>query len=483
MRKFSILLSLLVLAAMVLAACGGEETSTSVPTDNVPPVTAEVTGTSVSGTATELPTEGTGTPGVPVTGETNSARLSNELDFTVWNQDGEQIGEVDDMVLDLDNTQVAYVVVDTSGFGDLGNRKILVPWSSLQLQNGTGDTTGGQQNAFILQTDQDTFTNAPDFDLSTLPQMGQSATDWDTSIRSYWQNGGSGGTGGTSSTPSASGTSAVDTTATAGTGTGLATATTGTGTGGTGTGLATATAGTGSGTGTGLATATAGTGGTGTGTGTTALQGVALASDVLGSTVTIGAQGQGTGTGTGSGTGTGTGTDLGTATAGTGTGTGTGTGSATATAGTGTGGTGLATATAGTGSGTGTGSATATAGTGTGGTGTGTGTGTGSMVATIEDILLDTDTGNILYVVLNTNSGTDQLIPVPLSTFQWDGSAQGFALNADAAMLQNAPSFGTDQFPDTTTSGWNSEFDSFWQNNGSGTGTGSGSGAQATATP
>ena len=153
MRRFSILLSLLVLAAMIIAACGGEETSTSVPTDNVLPVTADVTGTSVSDTATEVPTEGTGTPGtpgVPVTGGTNSARLSNELDFTVWNQDGEQIGDVDDMVLDLDNTQVAYVVVDTSGFGDLGNRKILVPWSSLQLQNGTGNTTGGQQNAFIL---------------------------------------------------------------------------------------------------------------------------------------------------------------------------------------------------------------------------------------------------------------------------------------------------------------------------------------------
>jgi sporulation protein YlmC with PRC-barrel domain len=456
MRKFSILLSLLVLAAMVLAACGGEETSTSIPTENVPPITAEVTGTSVSVTATEAPTEGTGTPGtpgVPVTGETNSARLSNELDFTVWNQDGEQIGEVDDMVLDLENTRVAYVLVNTSGFGDLGDRIILVPLSSLQLQTGTGDTTGGQQNAFILQTDQDIFNNAPDFDPSTLPQMGQSATDWDTSILDYWQKGGSGGIGSTSNTPSASGTTAVDTTATAGTGTGLATATAGTGAG-----LATATTGTGTGSGTGLATATPGSGtgtATGTGTGTTALQGVALASDVLGSTVTIGAQGTGTSNGTGAGTG------LATATAGTGLGT--------ATAGTGTGGTGSATATAGTG--TGTGLATATA---------GTGTGTGNMIATIEDMILDTATGDILYVVLNTNSGTDQLIPVPLSMFQWDGNAQGFGLNADATMLQNAPSFATDQFPDTTTSGWNSEFDSFWQNNSSG---GTSTGSQATPTP
>jgi sporulation protein YlmC with PRC-barrel domain len=523
MRRISILLSVLVLAAMVLAACGGEETSTSIPTQNVPPVTVEATETeSPTEVATEAPTEvtTTETPGIPVTGNVNPASLSEELTFPVLSQDGQQIGSVSDMVLDLDNTNVAYVVVDTSGFGDLGDRQILVPWDSLQLQTGTGtgtetgtglatattdagaggtglatattspgtvgtglatntpsvgtggtdlatataDTgtdgtglatatagtgtggnTGGQQNAFILQTDQDTFSNAPDFDLSNLPAMGQPASDWDLEIRNYWQNGGSGTGTGVATATSGTGTG----------GTGLATATTDTST--SGTGLATATATTG--TGTGLATATAGTGtGTGTGQGTTALQGVVLATDILGSTVTIGAQGTGTGT---------DGTDLATATPGTGTG---GTGLATATTDTSTGGTGLATAT------TSAGLATAT---------TGPGTGTGSIVATIEDMIIATDTGDIQYIILNTNAGTQQLIPVPLSVFQWDNTAQGFALNVDSTMLQNAPTLENGQIPDTTTSGWNSQFDTFWQNNGaggSGTGTGSGNGL-ATVTP
>src|SRR5215210_4716538 len=175
MRKFSILLTVLVLSALVLTACGGGATSTNVA-ESPPPVTADVT-EDTSGTATESPAEGTqegttGTPGVPVTGDVNPARLSNQLDFTVWNQDGEQIGEVDNMVLDLDNTQVMYVVVGTGGFLDLGERDILVPWNSLQLQTGTGDTTGGQQNAFILQSDLEVFRNSPDFDLgANLPQM------------------------------------------------------------------------------------------------------------------------------------------------------------------------------------------------------------------------------------------------------------------------------------------------------------------------
>jgi len=424
---------MLVLAAMVLAACGGEQTD--VPGTDLPPVTAEAT--EDMSTATESPTEEmTSTPGVPVTGEENPARISNQLDFSVWSQDGEQIGEVDDMVLDLDNTRVAYVVVGTGGFLDLGEREILVPWDSLQLQTGTGDTTGGQPNAFILQTDVDTFSNAPDFDLgANLPEMGQPADDWDLDIRNFWEGGGTT----TTNTPAADGTALPEATATgsvSGAGTDQATATSETGTG-----QATATAGTGTGTDTGEATA---------------LQGVVLASDVLGSAITFG-----------TGTGTGTGTDLATATADP------GTGLATATADTGTGGTGTgqATATAGTGTG-GTGQATATADTGTGGTGTGTDT--SSMSGTIEDLITDIDSGDILYIVISTTlADGERWNPVPLSMFQLDSGNQAFVLNIDATMLQDAPFFSDGEFPDATT-----EFDTFWQNNGAGAG-----GATATATP
>jgi hypothetical protein len=102
-------------------------------------------------------------------------------------------------------------------------------------------------------------------------------------------------------------------------------------------------------------------------------------------------------------------------------------------------------------------------------------------------MIIDTSNGNIMYIVLDTNLSTgEQWIPVPLSMFQWDSATQGWVLNADATMLQNAPSFPNGQYPDTTVSGWNSQFDAFWQSGGaggSGTGTGTGAGATATATP
>lgn len=426
MRKISIVLSLLVLAALGLAACGGGATSTNVA-GSPPPVTMNAT-EDMSGTATESPTDlatevGTATEagGVPVTGDVNPARLSNQLDFTVWSQDGEQVGEVDDMVLDLDNTRIAYVIVGTGGFLDLGERDILVPWDSLQLQTGSGDNTGGQQNAFILQGDVDLFRNAPDFDMNNLPQAGQSAGDWDVDIRNFWQSGGA--TGGTANTPEAGATAAPN--ATAGGAQQGATAQA-TDTAGTGTGVATATLGTDQGT------------GTDTGQGQ-ALQGVVLASDVLGSAITL-SPGQGEGQGQGQSQGQETATVDPNATTDP--------------------------------------NATATT---DSGTGTGTGQGVGNFQGTIDDMIVAVDTGEIQYLVVDaTLDQGERWIPVPLSFIQWDATTGAFVINANPATFSNAPSFENGQYPDTTASGWNMDIDTFWQSNGTGSG---GTGAQATSTP
>src|SRR5688500_11292297 len=125
MRKISIVLTTLVVAAMLLTACGGDETSTTVPGTDVPQVTLEATATEEGPLATETvsATDTTTTPDVAVTGEEGPARLSNQLDFDVWNQDGEQIGEVNDMILDLDNTRISYVIVGTGGFLEIGEKE------------------------------------------------------------------------------------------------------------------------------------------------------------------------------------------------------------------------------------------------------------------------------------------------------------------------------------------------------------------------
>ena len=370
MRKFSIFFAIMVLAAMLLISCGAEETSTADPnttgSPEVPPVTADTTATDdgVIATETVVPADATTTPGVPVTGEESAASLSNQLDFDVWNQAGEQIGEVDDMVLDLDNTRISYVIVGTGGFLDIGEKDVLVPWNSLVLQDGTVDVPGVDANAFIIQMDQETFNNFPDVDLaSILPAIGEPAGDWDVDIRTYWES------GVVPTTPTADPNmtatpipDVVEPTATADTDSGVGEP--------------------------------------------VALQGVVLASDVLGTSVAL-SPGQGDGTGQG--------TDQATATA---------------------------------------------------DPNQVSGPGVGNFSGTIEDMIIDTDSGDILYILVNTTlDDGERWIPVPPSSFQWDADNATALLNVNPAVLRDAPFFMDGEFPDTTVDGWNSEWDTFWQNN------------------
>ena len=76
--------------------------------------------------------------------------------------------------------------------------------------------------------------------------------------------------------------------------------------------------------------------------------------------------------------------------------------------------------------------------------------------------------------------------PGPDQTPGWDSANNQLVLMVSVDSLQNAPTISSDQFPDTSMSGWDPEFSTFWQSNG-GTGAGTGTGgvtvSTATATP
>lgn len=370
MRKISIFLSILVVAAMLLPACAAEEDRTDVPGTDIPPITDDATATSdiLEGTETVSPEDGTTTPDIPVTGAEDASRVSNQLDFDVWNQDGEQIGTVNDMILDLDNTRVAYVIVGTGGFLGIAEKDVLVPWNMLEVQTAGEGGPAGDQNAFVLQADQELFDNAPDVDLNAvLPARGEPAGDWDNEIRSFWES------GVVPNTPSPDGTPVPEMTATV------------------------------SPDGTPVPEGTEIVG-------TADLQGLLLATEVLGSAVTLSpGQGQAEGVGTGQGQG-------------------------------------QATATAD--------PALPTA-----------GPGVGNFTGTIDDIIVDIDTGDILYLVVYVffDEG-ERWIPIPLRSFEWDVTNDALAINANPAQVRDAPFFEDDLWPDTTVEGWDDEFEAFWQN-------------------
>jgi sporulation protein YlmC with PRC-barrel domain len=127
--------------------------------------------------------------GSVVNSQFDPGHLSNLMQLQVMDQNNQTVGVVKDMVLDLQNLQVEYVVVDLNQ-STSSSQQAAVPWSMFTLEtNGSSGQTANSQNAFIFNGDLQKLAGAPQFNPDMLPPLGQPVGNWDASIRSYWGSG------------------------------------------------------------------------------------------------------------------------------------------------------------------------------------------------------------------------------------------------------------------------------------------------------
>lgn len=94
----------------------------------------------------------------------------------VVNPEGEDLGKIEEIMLDIQSGRVAYLVLSFGGFLGLGDKLFAIPWDAVTL-----DTN---RHVFILNVDKETLKKAPGFDKNNWPQIGDS--DWLTSIYEYY---------------------------------------------------------------------------------------------------------------------------------------------------------------------------------------------------------------------------------------------------------------------------------------------------------
>jgi sporulation protein YlmC with PRC-barrel domain len=80
----------------------------------------------------------------------------------VRNPDGEDLGTVKDLVIDLRNGRTAYAVLDFGGFLGIGNKLFAVPFEAM--------TVNTIEKHIILDVDKERLENAPGFDKNDWPQ-------------------------------------------------------------------------------------------------------------------------------------------------------------------------------------------------------------------------------------------------------------------------------------------------------------------------
>jgi sporulation protein YlmC with PRC-barrel domain len=81
----------------------------------------------------------------------------------VMSADGEPIGKIAAIMLDMRGARIAYAVLSTGGFLGLGDTLHALPWSALTL-----DT---DDHCFVLDAPAERVKNAPGFDKNHWPSM------------------------------------------------------------------------------------------------------------------------------------------------------------------------------------------------------------------------------------------------------------------------------------------------------------------------
>jgi sporulation protein YlmC with PRC-barrel domain len=85
----------------------------------------------------------------------------------VRNTGGDDLGKVEEIMIDLASGRVAYVVLSFGGFLGIGDKLFAVPWDALRIDEG--------EHEFILDVDKKTLENAPGFDKDNWPDMADPA--------------------------------------------------------------------------------------------------------------------------------------------------------------------------------------------------------------------------------------------------------------------------------------------------------------------
>ncbi len=94
----------------------------------------------------------------------------------VYNCQGENLGDVKEIMLDMATGRVSYAVLSFGGFLGMGEKLFAVPWDALKL-----DTANKR---FTLDVSKERLKAAPGFEKDSWPNMSDKT--WSDGIHSYY---------------------------------------------------------------------------------------------------------------------------------------------------------------------------------------------------------------------------------------------------------------------------------------------------------
>jgi sporulation protein YlmC with PRC-barrel domain len=112
-------------------------------------------------------------------------RVSQLTDFQVMNAQDEELGQVEEWIVDLQQGMIQYGVIDFGGFLGIAENTVAVPWDQFTV-NAQGATAA--DTSLMLDVDQATLENAPQLDMSNWQSWPNPIpTEWETETRTFWE--------------------------------------------------------------------------------------------------------------------------------------------------------------------------------------------------------------------------------------------------------------------------------------------------------
>ncbi len=94
----------------------------------------------------------------------------------VRNSAGDDLGKIEEIMIDIPTGRVAYSVLSFGGFLGMGNKLFAVPWEAL--------TVDEANHEFVLNVDKQMLENAPGFDKDNWPDMAD--PNWGSQVYSHY---------------------------------------------------------------------------------------------------------------------------------------------------------------------------------------------------------------------------------------------------------------------------------------------------------
>lgn len=117
--------------------------------------------------------EQVGTGAIPAPAMMSAGTLTGD---DVYNQKGEDLGNLKEIMLDMRSGRVAYAMLSFGGFLGMGEKLFAVPWGALKLD--------AENKRFVLNVEKDRLESAPGFDTEHWPNMADES--WGKEIHSYY---------------------------------------------------------------------------------------------------------------------------------------------------------------------------------------------------------------------------------------------------------------------------------------------------------